>query len=874
MAGMTNDQGISSHVTFDSSSVWKIPDSWTLEDAATVPVVYSTVIYALLMVGDMKPGSSVLIHSATGGIGLAALNICLHYKCEIYVTVGTQEKRAYLGENYPRIPDNHIGNSRDTSFEQMIKTETRNKGVDMVLNSLSEDKLQASIRCLARGGKFIEIGKYDLANDNTLNLLFMEKEVSYHGILLDVVFRNFKEMKPKLVKRLIEGIEAGFVKPLPRTVFSADEVEKSYRYMITGKHIGRILIKLRNEEEDSVSTFHMMSNPRFHCDVRYTYVVIGGLGGVGLELSDWLVLRGARKLVLSSRSGIQTGYHQQRIHIWTTYGVQVKICMKDFTTERGCEDLINEATELGPVDAIFNLAVVLKDALFENQTEETFETSLAPKARATLYLDRVTRKLCPKLRYFVIFSSLSCGRGNPGQSNYGMANSVMERICEYRKRDGLPAVAIQWGAIGDVGLAAKMQRENKELVFGGIVQQKISSCLEVLDVLLKHNYPVVSSMVVAEKRQKDNSLSAAETVAYVLGIKDMKTISHYTTFAELGMDSMMGTEIVQVLEKDFEIYVTSKDVRSLTFAKLTEMEEGKIKKSVEVLDKKTEEGENLFIAYIPNRETVHLPAIKLNSHVDSHLEVPTVFVLPGVESIFKPLEFLINSLKAHVVGVQYNYNNPEDSIERTAQNTLPHIESFLSKDTSFYIIGYSFGTLVALEMTSLLEEKGYTGILILIDGSPAYSSSSLKKHFPHETETQFQTAVLRKISSLLIPLNVFSQYEEMLMKSNNFEEQIDLFLSLLPPKIRDEVKLEKQAGIALYKRCKAMLDYTFKNKKIQSSVHLFKAKYPMVHETDDYQLSTICDDVVQLTTVDGDHATILNSPDFVKAVSEIVVLKQ
>ena len=112
------------------------------------------------------------------------------------------------------------------------------------------------------------------------------------------------------------------------------------------------------------------------------------------------------------------------------------------------------------------------------------------------------------------------------------------------------------------------------------------------------------------------------------------------------------------------------------------------------------------------------------------------------------------------------------------------------------------------------------------------------------------------------------------MKSNNFEEQIDLFLSLLPPKIRDEVKLEKQAGIALYKRCKAMLDYTFKNKKIQSSVHLFKAKYPMVHETDDYQLSTICDDVVQLTTVDGDHATILNSPDLVKAVSEIVVLKQ
>ncbi|KAJ3653408.1 hypothetical protein Zmor_012661 [Zophobas morio] len=263
IAGVTNNQGISSYFTLDPSLNWKIPESWTLEDAATVPVVYSTVIYALLMIGDMKPGSSVLIHSATGGTGLAALNICLHYKCEIYVTVGTQEKRAYLKENYPEIPDNHIGNSRDASFEQMIKTATHNKGVDMILNSLSEDKMQASIRCLARGGKIMEIGKYDLANDSRLNLLFMEKEASYHGILLEAFFRDFNnEMKPKLVKRLVEGIEEGFVKPLPRTVFSADEVEKSYRYMMTGKHVGRILIKLRNEEEGSVSTFHMMSNPR------------------------------------------------------------------------------------------------------------------------------------------------------------------------------------------------------------------------------------------------------------------------------------------------------------------------------------------------------------------------------------------------------------------------------------------------------------------------------------------------------------------------------------------------------------------------------------------------------------------------------------
>ena len=122
-------------------------------------------------VGNMKPGSTILIHSATGGIGLAALNLSLHYGCDIYVTVGTQEKREYLRKNYPQISDRHMGHSRDTSFEHMIKRETKSRGVDFILNSLSEDKLHASIRCLARGGQLMEIGKYDLAIMTILSIL-------------------------------------------------------------------------------------------------------------------------------------------------------------------------------------------------------------------------------------------------------------------------------------------------------------------------------------------------------------------------------------------------------------------------------------------------------------------------------------------------------------------------------------------------------------------------------------------------------------------------------------------------------------------------------------------------------------------------------
>jgi NAD(P)-dependent dehydrogenase (short-subunit alcohol dehydrogenase family) len=143
-----------------------------------------------------------------------------------------------------------------------------------------------------------------------------------------------------------------------------------------------------------------------------SYVIIGGLGGVGLELADWLILREARKLVLVSRSGVKTGYQAQRIRLvcdlenlhltrsrlWRSYGVEVQISTRDVTTKQGCLDLIREATELGSIDAIFNLAVVLKDALLEDQTEKTFRLSLAPKARTTTYLDEITREICPHLR--------------------------------------------------------------------------------------------------------------------------------------------------------------------------------------------------------------------------------------------------------------------------------------------------------------------------------------------------------------------------------------------------------------------------------------------------------------------------------------------
>lgn len=227
---------------------------------------------------------------------------------------------------------------------------------------------------------------------------------------------------------------------------------------------------------------------------------------------------------------------------------------------------------MGPVGGIFNLAVALRDGIFDNQTSQMFIESLAPKADATKYLDEYSRKLCPALKHFVIFSSVSCGRGNAGQSNYGMGNSIMERICENRHKLGLPAKAVQWGAIGDVGLLANLQENNMDMEISGTLPQRINSCLEVLDNLLTNNEPIVASMVVAEKRFEDvKKGNIIEAIMNIMAIRDRKQISMEASLSKLGMDSLMGVEIQQILERDYDIALSSQELRSLTLGQLEKL---------------------------------------------------------------------------------------------------------------------------------------------------------------------------------------------------------------------------------------------------------------------------------------------------------------
>ncbi|KAL1476322.1 hypothetical protein MTO96_036591, partial [Rhipicephalus appendiculatus] len=416
--GLVPVQGLASAVAVDPTFLWEVPETWSLQQAATVPMVYATAYYALLVHGRMRPGESVLIHSGSGGVGQAAISIALSMGCTVFTTVGSEEKREFLLRHFPQLEKANIANSRDCSFEKVVLRETKGRGVALVLNSLAEDKLQASVRCLGMHGRFLEIGKVDMSNDSALKMSAFLKEY------------------------IRAGIASGAVRPLDAILYPRDRAEDAFRFMASGKHIGKIVLEIQPEE--TLRNSATLTRPIFEATARTwfyehkSYVITGGLGGFGLELAEWMVNRGCRKLLLTTRSGVRTGYQRLCLHRFRKAGANVLVRKIDASEEDGARKVIEEATAMGPVGGIFILAVLLRDGLLENQTAEAFETVFKIKIDGTRHLDELSRNMCPELDHFVAFSSLSAGVGNVGQTNYGYANSAMERICELRAAQGLP----------------------------------------------------------------------------------------------------------------------------------------------------------------------------------------------------------------------------------------------------------------------------------------------------------------------------------------------------------------------------------------------------------------------------------------------------
>ncbi|GFQ90829.1 fatty acid synthase [Trichonephila clavata] len=876
--GMVPAKGLATTVAADPKFIWEVPDNWSLEEAATVPVAYSTAYYALIMRGNLKKGERILIHSGSGGVGQAAIAIALHMGCEVFTSVGSNEKKEFLKKRFSQLTDRNFCNSRDLSFEQYILSATNGEGVDVILNSLADEKLKATLNCIAQHGRFLEIGKYDLSNNSPLGMAIFLKNMSFHGILLDALFENksySSRAKKEVVQLVTDGIENGTVKPLNSILFDHEQAEQAFRYMASGKHIGKVVIKIKDEEPQKkiVSTpTELKALRRTTCDPDKSYVIIGGLGGFGLELCQWLVERGARHIVLTSRSGIKTGYQKLCVNRWKQDSINIVVSTLNAAKLGDAKSLLKLAASIKPVGAIFNLALVLRDAFMENQTVENFNEVCSSKVTSTLNLDAASREFCPQLEMFVCFSSVSCGRGNAGQSNYGYANSVMERICEERCKEGLPGLAIQWGAIGDVGVI--QDTVGSDVVIGGTIPQRINSCLNVLDKFLQQNHPVVSSFVPYQPSESTSSKATKHNVLSVIGnifgIKDMSTVNSETSLGELGMDSLMGVEVKQFLERDFDLVLAIPELRQLKVKDLQKLEGGTAEGESVTTSEKNEKSvaksasESKVIEkvaghfsllssgqLVPDRTIVHMNNVKSGT---------PLFIVHPIEGTVAMLNSLAQLINFPVYGIQCTPEAPSQSIEQLAIWYWKHIQT-LNIGNTICLAGYSFGSSVAFEMCLQAELEPHklpkVRNLIFLDGSPALTTDYTKDY-----KIMFQDSIVEEEAQALcffiiqfMDLNMM-EFKAEIMKLPTTADRIKYTATKIMATHKNFGLDELKTAFDLYyKKIYMALKYVPKC-KLQKDVTLIKASDSIsITKTfsESYDLDKICDGRITVHTVKGTH---------------------
>ncbi|GFU38618.1 fatty acid synthase [Nephila pilipes] len=881
--GIVPSRGLATTIAVDPDFLWDVPDNWTLEEASTVPVAYATSYYALVTRGRLQRGERVLIHSGSGGVGQSAIAIALHFGCEVFTSVGTEEKKEFLKKRFPSLQEKHFCNSRDLSFERHILNATDGEGVDVILNSLADEKLKAGLNCIARHGRFLEIGKYDFSNNTAMEMELFSKNISFHGILLDALFENKISnsiVKKELVQLIYDGIANGAVRPLSSILFDYKEAEHAFRYMASGKHIGKVIIKIRNEEPEIKATptpVRMLATLRTAFNPEKSYIIIGGLGGFGLEMCDWMVERGANHVILTSRSGVRTGYQRLRVNRWKAKGIDIVVSTENAANLEEAKLLLQKAATIKPIGGIFNLALVLRDAFMENQTVRNFEEVSASKVSSTMNLDALSRDLCPHLQWFVCFSSVSCGRGNAGQSNYGYANSVMERICEQRTREGLPGLAIQWGAIGDVGLIQDTM--GSDVVIGGTVPQTIRSCLSVLDKFLQQNHPVVLSCVphvpVETSSSKSSKQGVLSAVGKIFGISDMSSINPELSLGEMGMDSLIGVELRHLLERECDLMLGIPELRKLTVKDLKKLE-GPMEGSVETSDTNVEsdspniEEVPLYFSELDRTQLIPKDTIVCLNSVKSGTPL---FILHPIEGTVGMLYPLAQCISVPVFGIQHTAEAPGESLEELAAWYWMHIKELNVGDTIF-LAGYSFGSALVLEMFLQTERqpRQYPQVqeIIILDGSRTLTSvyAKMYKYFDHQEEIH---ALCSFVTILGAEINL-AEYKEEMSSLFSTSDRIKRTADKLQPYFRNLTPEELQVAFDLfYKKIKMTVKYVPKS-KLRKAMTLFKATESLARKdniSETYDWEKDCDGHITVYVLKGTHKDFILG-ESAKKVAELI----
>lgn len=453
--------GLSTHSMARAGDILPIPDGLTFEEAATVPVVFMTSWHALKTVAHLQAGEQILVHAGAGGVGMAAIQIALHLGAEVIATAGSPTKRSLLES----LGVKHVIDSRRGDFADAVMKITDGRGVDVVLNSLASEAIPMGLSCLAEFGRFIEIGKRDIYQNSRIPLWPLRRNASFHVVAMDAIFGGNEERTRDLLKVIADMISRKEIFPLPFRSFPACRIDAAFRLMAQGKNTGKMIVSfaepfLARRGEPPVAPFVV--------DPDGCYLITGAFGGFGRVVASWLVECGAKHLALTSRSGPSTPEALDFLEALGNQGVKAEVILADVGSTADVDTIFDRILASGhPLKGVFHLAMVIDDAPIASLTTERMESVLGPKAMGAWLLHEKSKSL--SLDYFVMFSSVSSTFGNPAQGNYAAANAFLDALAHHRHAIGLPALAINWGALGGEGYVARNERVAEYLARQGTI---------------------------------------------------------------------------------------------------------------------------------------------------------------------------------------------------------------------------------------------------------------------------------------------------------------------------------------------------------------------------------------------------------------------
>ncbi len=465
-----------SHAVTNASLVVRRPSHLSAEEASTVPVAFVTVWYALDRLARLAKGESVLIHAASGGVGLAAIQIARRVGARIFATAGSPVKRAFV----EALGVEAVMDSRTLDFAEEIRERTGGRGVDVVLNSLPGEAIARGFAALAPYGRFVELGKADIYQNHRLDLGPFRKNLSLFAVDLDRMCLERAELVGQMLREVSDLFAAGELQAPVRTHFDMTQLAEAMRFMGQAKHIGKVVV---STHRDVLVRAPLPAHPPIRPDA--TYLITGGRGGVGLLVARWLVGLGARTLVLMGRS-VPSMEAEITMEELRALGARVEVATADVSKAEDVRQVVAMIrSSLPRLGGVFHAAMVLDDRPLDTMDGASLDRVMAPKARGAWHLH--TETLAEPLDFFVSFSSITSLLGNPFQANYAAANAYLDTFATYRRRLGFAATTINWGVIAGEGYVARHQEIEGYLNNQGYLSFTPEQTLEVLSEMLRHD---------------------------------------------------------------------------------------------------------------------------------------------------------------------------------------------------------------------------------------------------------------------------------------------------------------------------------------------------------------------------------------------------